>query len=235
MFAAVCLSLLFTGSAFAQIIIDNTNTGFSAGGSWAAGTAVAGYWGPNYLHDNGAGVDTGDWAKWKPTFPSTGSYKVEVRWTAHSNRPDNVKYKIYHQGVVTEVWRNQQQNNATWMDLGTYAFGAGSSEANRLTLDAGSDSGYVVADAARFTSVGGCTNCGGGLPAKVITGYWHNFNNGSRCLRLSDVPSRYNLSSNSSNVTGTPPCSTWNTDMLTPVMAPLNTIAALSAAVSVCQ
>jgi chitinase len=208
----VCLSLLLTGSAFAQIIIDNTNTGFTTGGSWAASTGVAGYWGPNFLHDNGAGIDTGDWAKWKPTFPSTGSYKVEVRWTAHSNRPDNVKYKIYHQGVVTEVWRNQQQNNATWMDLGTYTFSAGTSESNRLTLDAGSDSGYVVADAARFTAIGGppptptpCTSCGGGLPARVITGYWHNFNNGSRCLRLSDVPSRYNLIAVAfADATGTP-------------------------------
>jgi chitinase len=181
--------------AHAQIVIDNGSSGFSTGGSWAASTGVAGYYGTTFLHDNGAGVDTGDWAKWKPTFPSTGSYKVEVRWTAHSNRADNVKYKIYHQGVVTEVRRNQQQNNATWMDLGTYTFSAGNSESNRLTLDAGSDSGYVVADAARFTSAGGnptptpCGSCGG--TGNKLVGYWHNFDNGSGNIKLREVSSNW--------------------------------------------
>jgi chitinase len=34
---------------------------------------------------------------------------------------------------------------------------------------------------------------GGALPAKVITGYWQNFNNGAQVLKLIDVPSKYNL------------------------------------------
>ncbi|QSB05276.1 chitinase [Natronoglycomyces albus] len=31
------------------------------------------------------------------------------------------------------------------------------------------------------------------LPAHAITGYWHNFDNGSTVLRLSDVPSEYDI------------------------------------------
>ncbi len=38
-----------------------------------------------------------------------------------------------------------------------------------------------------------CTNCGGSLPKHVITGYWQNFNNGATVLRLSSVPTSYNL------------------------------------------
>jgi chitinase len=38
-----------------------------------------------------------------------------------------------------------------------------------------------------------CSSCGGGLPAKVITGYWQNFNNGAQVQKLSNVPSKYNL------------------------------------------
>jgi hypothetical protein len=60
-----------------------------------------------------------------------------VRWPANVNRPDNVKYKIYNQGIVTEVFKNQQENNGNWVYLGRYYFDAGTSENNRLTLDAG--------------------------------------------------------------------------------------------------
>jgi chitinase len=35
--------------------------------------------------------------------------------------------------------------------------------------------------------------CGGGLPANVITGYWHNFNNGSTTMKLNAIPAKYNL------------------------------------------
>ena len=38
-----------------------------------------------------------------------------------------------------------------------------------------------------------CGNCGGPLPYHVITGYWQNFNNGATVLRLSSVPTAYNL------------------------------------------
>lgn len=33
----------------------------------------------------------------------------------------------------------------------------------------------------------------GNLPARVVTGYWHNFLNGSTALRLSDIPAYYDL------------------------------------------
>jgi chitinase len=38
-----------------------------------------------------------------------------------------------------------------------------------------------------------CGSCGGGLPSKVYTGYWQNFNNGAQVQKLSAVPSKYNL------------------------------------------
>jgi chitinase len=34
---------------------------------------------------------------------------------------------------------------------------------------------------------------GGSLPKHVLTGYWQNFFNGAKALRLSDVPTRYNI------------------------------------------
>jgi chitinase len=37
-----------------------------------------------------------------------------------------------------------------------------------------------------------CTSCGS-LPANLITGYWHNFNNGSTTMKLNAVPTKYGL------------------------------------------
>ena len=150
--AGVLLSLLFGSTSAAQIIVDNGSADFSTGGAWTASTSTPGYYGSNYLHDGSAAVDTGKWAKWRPTFPSTGAYTVYARWAAASNRPNSVRYRVYHQGVVTDVFRNQQTSGGTWVSLGTYTFSAGNAESNRVTLDAGSAAGFVVADAVQFTS-----------------------------------------------------------------------------------
>lgn len=133
-----------------NIIIDNNSSGFSKGGTWVSSTSTKGYYGPNYLHDNSAESNAGTWAKWKPTFPVSGFYKVLVRWPSDENRPSNILYKVYNQGNVTQMSRNQQTNNASWVYLGRYYFDAGHSENNKLTLDAGSDKGFTIADAAWF-------------------------------------------------------------------------------------
>lgn len=133
-----------------NIIIDNTDSGFSQGGTWVSSSSTKGYYGSNYLQDNNAGSNPGSWAKWKPVFPVSGYYKVLVRWPADDNRPSNIFYKVYHEGGVTETMKNQQTDNGSWVYLGRYYFNAGSSETNKLTLDAGSDAGYTIADAAWF-------------------------------------------------------------------------------------
>lgn len=37
------------------------------------------------------------------------------------------------------------------------------------------------------------SNAASGLPTHLLTGYWHNFNNGAKCLRISDVPAAYDI------------------------------------------
>ncbi|HEY1016590.1 MAG TPA: carbohydrate-binding protein [Herpetosiphonaceae bacterium] len=38
-----------------------------------------------------------------------------------------------------------------------------------------------------------CGTCGGGLPSKIVVGYWHNFDNGSGVIRLRDVSPKYDV------------------------------------------
>ncbi len=48
-------------------------------------------------------------------------------------------------------------------------------------------------------------NPGGPLPKHLITGYWHNFNNGAKPLKIADVPTSYNIIAVSfADATGTP-------------------------------
>ncbi|WP_154650811.1 hypothetical protein [Reinekea blandensis] len=134
-----------------DMIIDNNSSGFLTSSSgWNSSTSTSGYQGSDYLYDVDAAGGSNVWASWRPTFPNTATYKVYARWTSHSNRPDNIKYKVYAQGQVTEVYRDQTINGGSWQLLGTFTFGAGTSDANRVTLDAASDSGHTIADAVRF-------------------------------------------------------------------------------------
>ena len=133
-----------------DVVVDNTSSAFSRGGAWTVSRSTAGFYGDDYLHDGSAGTSPGSWARWRPTLPASGFYKVLVRWPAHANRADRVRYKVYHRDGASEVVRDQRVDNGSWVYLGRYYFSAGSSDASSLTVDAGSDDGVVVADAARF-------------------------------------------------------------------------------------
>lgn len=57
----------------------------------------------------------------------------------------------------------------------------------------------------------GCTT--GPLPRHFLTGYWHNFNNGSTVMRIRDVPSDYDVIAVAfADATGTPGGITFNVD-----------------------
>jgi chitinase len=56
-------------------------------------------------------------------------------------------------------------------------------------------------------------NGGGGLPAHILTGYWQDFTNGAMPLRLSSVPTTYDLIAVAfANATGTPGAVSYTTD-----------------------
>ncbi len=86
-------------------------------------------------------------ATWTPTIPSSGSYKVYARWTAHPNRATNAKYTVTHAGGDTLVTIDQEQNNGSWVLLGTFSMAPGSGHKVSLTDQA---NGYVIADAIRL-------------------------------------------------------------------------------------
>jgi hypothetical protein len=121
------------------------------GGTWTASTSSEGFLGARYLHDGSSAANPGTRAAWKPSFPVAGAYNGALAGARQS--PGRDPYRIYHQGGVSEVVRDQRSQNGSWVYLGRYLFAAGSSDAGRVTLDAGSDGGVAIADAARSSAI----------------------------------------------------------------------------------
>lgn len=137
----------WTPPASVQVIVDNTDAGFTASTNWATSTSAPNYYGTNFRVRATGSVS--DAANWNVALPSSGNYQVFARWAADPNRATAAPFIVTHNSGSTTVNVNQQLNGGTWVSLGTYAFNAGS--ANRVALSCWTSSGsFVVADAVRF-------------------------------------------------------------------------------------
>jgi len=192
------------------IAVDNTDPGFSATGTWNVSTVVAGFFGPNYqthaangdapstiIVDNPDGVAVGTWPTstntsgffganyqfhatgtgantftWTPVIPSSDSYDVYARWTAHSNRASDAKYTVTHAAGTTQVVVNQKLNNGTWILLGTFTMDPGQGHNVSLTDDA---NGFVIADAVKVVPAGALPNTATWTPVVPAAGSYKVF------------------------------------------------------------
>ena len=88
---------------------------------------------------------------YQPQIPEDGRYAVYVSYQTVENSIDDAHYTVYHKGQPTEFRVNQQMGGGTWVYLGTFDFGAGCNEQNRVVLSNHSNQkGVVTADAVRF-------------------------------------------------------------------------------------
>jgi hypothetical protein len=145
--SADAVRFVYRGPASTAIIQDNTGANFIKSANWAASTSTAGYYGSDY-HVR-ATASASDAATFRATLPATANYKVYARWTTDPNRSTTAPFVVVHTGGSTTVNVNQQQNNGTWVLLGTFNMASGTADRVRLscwtTLGA-----FVVADAVRF-------------------------------------------------------------------------------------
>jgi hypothetical protein len=130
-----------------EVIVDSRGAGVTRAGTWLGSTAVAGYWGPDYEHDDNAGKGVCR-LRFRPTLPAAGSWSVQLRWTANANRASNVPVDVEHSGGLTTLSVDQRSRGAQWVPLGTFTFAAGT--AGSVLIRTENTDGYVVADAVRF-------------------------------------------------------------------------------------
>ena len=140
------------------VIIDDGDVDFLFSGEWYK-TAGSGGYNNDYLWSS-EDTSVSAWAEWRPYVPSTGNYKVYVRYRAGSNRCSSVPFAVYYAGGKQTTNLNQQINNDLWLLIGTFAFTQG--YGNYFRMDNLATGGAVVCyDAVQMEPVGS----GGGAPA----------------------------------------------------------------------
>jgi beta-lactamase superfamily II metal-dependent hydrolase len=122
-----------------NVILDNSNAGFTASTTWTTGTSATDKYGTNYRFRNTAAVS--DPATWAANLGNTGSYTVSAWWSQGVNRSTTAPYIVYHSTGSTTVNKNQQANGGTWQSLGVYNLTAGT---NRVSLSCWTTTGFVV-------------------------------------------------------------------------------------------
>lgn len=126
-------------------LIDNQDTRHvELTGAWTSSTSVSGYYGADYIHDG----NTNKGAKsvcFRPEVPLPGRYKVYLRWTAGSNRANNVPVDINGNDGTHTVTVDQTVDPAGWFLLGSFPFDLGT--VGSIVVRTTGTTGYVIADA----------------------------------------------------------------------------------------
>ncbi|MBI1290724.1 hypothetical protein GC173_05715 [bacterium] len=132
------------------LIFDNDSGSptYTETGTWFLSSSN-GYNGGSYRYANAGGSHQ---ATWNLNLPGTGTWKVEAIYRASSNRASSVRYDVTTAGGVQTVYKNQQTNNLTWVELGTWSFNSGTGS---VKLDASGSTGgsVVITDAVRLTYI----------------------------------------------------------------------------------
>lgn len=129
-----------------QVIVDNSDAGFTASANWSTGTSATDKYGANYRSRPTAAIS--DPAQWSFNLLGAGTFQVWAWWSQGSNRSTTAPYVIYRNGGTNTVNVNQQANGGKWNLLGTYSFLAGS---NKVQLSCWTTTGFtVIADAIKL-------------------------------------------------------------------------------------
>lgn len=145
--ALVLAMLAVTGAAAQQVIVDNSDTGFSIlSESWLTAN-VSGQFGGDYRYRT-TGLPAGT-VEWRPNIATAGLYQVAVWYRNGNDRPSNATYTIEHAGGSTNAVVDQRINGSVWVTLGSFNFNTGNS--GRVTLSSNAEPGKtIIVDAVRF-------------------------------------------------------------------------------------
>ncbi|MCE4026265.1 hypothetical protein LXM50_09815 [Microbacterium sp. Au-Mic1] len=141
-----------------EIIIDDAAATFT--GTWSTSSFQKGYYGTGYHNtDRGAISANARVATWKPTIPAAGKYTVSL-WlpSGSGDRYNAVKFRLHHNGGITEFLVDQTVTGGQWRQLGRIAldFDGSGNEYLELRVEdvpaPSSGNRYVIADAVRFAT-----------------------------------------------------------------------------------
>lgn len=122
-------------------------------GVWKPSALTKPYFGTGYVHDEKSEKGK-KFAEFTISVPEDGRYDVQLSYTAHASRADNVPVSIRHAGGEVEVTLNQQQKppiDNLFASVGQWSF----SEAQpaTVTIATRGTTGFVLVDAVRLVQV----------------------------------------------------------------------------------
>jgi hypothetical protein len=135
---------------FAGIVLDDADAklkGFEATGG------VGSFIGEGYHHDTNEnkGAQT---ARFTPTLPTTGLYRVAISYSTNANRATNVPVIIHHAKGETKVLVNQKlkpNGDGPFHIVGIFEFTAGKD--SWVEIGNADTNGYVIVNAAQWVAV----------------------------------------------------------------------------------
>jgi hypothetical protein len=133
------------------VVVDDGEAALK--GFESTGHTSPGFVGDGYRHDGNAekGAMT---ARFSPTLPSAGTYRVAIAYSVNGNRATNVPVTIHHAQGETKVLVNQKlkpMGDAPFHIVGTFEFTAGKDGWVEIS-NAGTD-GHVIVDAVQWLPV----------------------------------------------------------------------------------
>ena len=149
----------YVGGTSSELVMDNADgTGITTQGTWSTSTYVrSGYenfsfYGANALTDGNDGTKV---ITYTPSIPTTGYYKVLVRWTAWgwNDRATNVPLDINHVDGTFSTTVDQNNYGGIWVPFGIYQFDAGTLGSVVVSNEGTTGSRQVTADAVRFVGL----------------------------------------------------------------------------------
>jgi RHS repeat-associated protein len=112
-------------------LVDDTDTGASATGTWNAATCTAGTNGcETYQYETHAAGSGSDKFTWNLDVPADGNYTVYVKYPVVSGAATNAAYTVKYNGgssTATATADQTSDNGGGWVPLGKWAFTKGGS------------------------------------------------------------------------------------------------------------
>ena len=122
-------------------------------GTWMPSSAMGGFVGSGYLHDNAEARGTKS-ATFTPEIPKAGTYEIRLAYTPFGNRATNAKVTVNVAGETSQIAVNQRKSppiDKAFVSLGRFQLPAG--KACRITISNDGTDGHVIVDAVQILPV----------------------------------------------------------------------------------
>lgn len=144
----------FDGDPSGAIVLDDVDAELA--GTWSSSTSQKPYVGSGYRYAGAFGVDNDGsaTATFRFTAPEAGDYLIEMAYSPHSSRADNVPVTIASGSNTTNLTVNQQASRSgTYRVIGVATLVA--DQETVITVGSAGTTGYVILDAIRLVRLDG--------------------------------------------------------------------------------